>query len=121
MHTFPLGPARHVASGVLGEVQDIMWSDENGDLSVYFEDHARPSRAGWYLDSEIATLVPSDPDDPNLAWPAGLPHLCAACHEACYGYEPDMGDDFAAFMPGTCTNTQNHSEPFVGTVWVVKD
>lgn len=51
--------------------------------------------------------------------PVGVPHLCTKCHEAAYGYEPDMGDDFASFSDGVCTNTQNHPTPFLGIVWTV--
>lgn len=53
-------PATHTASGHEGEIQQVNWyEDHNGVFRVqfYFEDHARPTAAGWYPSS--ALVIPS--------------------------------------------------------------
>lgn len=44
--------AAHIRTGHVGEIQDEM-KDFRGWTLFYFEDHARPSAAGWYYSSEL--------------------------------------------------------------------
>ena len=48
--------ATHIASGHTGEVQDMdQYVDANGRTVTrwYFEDHARPTVAGWYYSKHL--------------------------------------------------------------------
>lgn len=45
--------ATHIRSGHVGEVQDEKKDPLRGWTLFYFEDHARPTVAGWYLSHEL--------------------------------------------------------------------
>lgn len=44
--------AKHIKSDHEGEIQDEM-KDWRGHTLFYFEDHARPTAAGWYYSREL--------------------------------------------------------------------
>lgn len=49
-------PATHITSGHTGEVQQMdQFVDANGCTRTrfYFEDHARPTVAGWYYSAAL--------------------------------------------------------------------
>lgn len=46
--------AKHIKSGHEGEIQDTYVSDYTGETVYYFEDHARPTVAGWYFGRDLA-------------------------------------------------------------------
>lgn len=45
-------PAMHILTGNVGEVQDVM-TDDDGVPMFYFQDHDRPSAAGWHYQSSL--------------------------------------------------------------------